>query len=100
MKTVSFFIVLAAFFGMLCTVIPYLPVRGNIDEPLHRETVSTGGLSAGHFYLKHSYEDAHTENVVTVVLADYRGFDTLGETIVVLTAGVACLLILGRRKAR
>lgn len=98
MKHVLYLIVLAAFFGVLCTVIPNMPVRGNLDEPLHRETVSTGGLVAGHFYLKHSYEDAHTENVVTVVLADYRGFDTLGETIVVFTAGVACLLILGRRK--
>lgn len=98
MKTLIYFFALAAFFGTLCTVIPNLPIRGNIDEPLHRETVSTGGLSAGHFYLKHSYEDAHTENVVTVVLADYRGFDTLGETIVVFTAGAACLLILGRRK--
>jgi multicomponent Na+:H+ antiporter subunit B len=36
---------------------------------------------------------------VTVVLADYRGFDTLGETIVVFAAGLACFLILRRRPA-
>jgi multicomponent Na+:H+ antiporter subunit B len=35
--------------------------------------------------------------MVTVTLADYRGFDTLGETLVVLTAGMACWLILRRR---
>lgn len=34
-------------------------------------------------------------NFVTAVLADYRGYDTLGETTVIFTAGLACLLILG-----
>ncbi len=33
-------------------------------------------------------------NVVTVVLASYRGYDTLGETAVIFTAGIAVLLIL------
>ncbi len=99
MKTVFQFVVLAAFFGSLCSSIPHLPIRGNVNEPLHREISATGGTVAGYHYIKHGYEDAHTENVVTVVLADYRGFDTLGETIVVFAAGAACLLILGRRKA-
>jgi multicomponent Na+:H+ antiporter subunit B len=35
--------------------------------------------------------------VVTSVLADYRGYDTLGETTVVFTAGMACILLLKRR---
>lgn len=52
-------------------------------------------------YLKESYADMHTPNVVTAVLGDYRGLDTLIETGVVLTAALACLLILGgRRNAR
>ena len=33
-------------------------------------------------------------NVVTAVLASYRGYDTLGETAVIFTAGIAVLLIL------
>ncbi|HEX7371684.1 MAG TPA: hydrogen gas-evolving membrane-bound hydrogenase subunit E, partial [Thermodesulfobacteriota bacterium] len=28
------------------------------------------------------------------VLADYRGYDTLGETTVIFTAGLSCLLLL------
>jgi multicomponent Na+:H+ antiporter subunit B len=38
---------------------------------------------------------------VTAVLADYRSFDTLGETTVIFTAGIGVLLILrGRKKPK
>jgi len=37
-------------------------------------------------------------NVITTVLASYRGYDTLGETTVILTAGVAVLILLRRRR--
>jgi len=40
------------------------------------------------------------ENVVTTVLASYRGYDTLGETTVILTAGIGVLLLLRRRNGR
>ena len=33
-------------------------------------------------------------NVVTSVLADYRGYDTLGETTVIFTAGIGVMLLL------
>jgi multicomponent Na+:H+ antiporter subunit B len=38
--------------------------------------------------------------VVTAVLASYRGFDTLGETVVIFTAGVGVIALLRRRRAR
>jgi multicomponent Na+:H+ antiporter subunit B len=38
--------------------------------------------------------------MVTAVLADYRGFDTLGEVAVIFTAAVATLLILRGRRGR
>ena len=34
-------------------------------------------------------------NIVTSVLASYRGFDTLGELTVIFTAGIGILLLLG-----
>lgn len=40
-------------------------------------------------------------NVITAVLASYRGYDTLGETVVIFTAGIGVLLLLrgpGRRR--
>lgn len=45
-------------------------------------------------YLQQSYADTLTPNVVTSVLMDYRGFDTLIETVVIFTAGIACALLL------
>lgn len=46
------------------------------------------------YYLTHSLEDTAVPNVVTSVLADYRGFDTMFETAVIFAAGMAVLLIL------
>ena len=47
------------------------------------------------YYIERSYKETGAPNFVTAVLADYRGYDTLGETTVIFTAGLACLLILG-----
>ena len=49
-------------------------------------------------YLAESDAVLHIPNVVTTVLASYRGFDTLGETIVIFTAGLGVLLLLGMKR--
>lgn len=88
----------AGFFGVLVIASLQLPPHGAVDAPMHRETSAAGTPVAGNYHIRNAYADAHTDNMVTVVLGDYRGFDTLGETIVVFTAGVAAVLILRRRK--
>ncbi len=50
-------------------------------------------------YLVQSQKDIAVPNLVTAVLASYRGYDTLGETTVIFTAGIAVLILLGRGKA-
>jgi multicomponent Na+:H+ antiporter subunit B len=45
-------------------------------------------------YIEGAVRQTATPNMVTAVLADYRGYDTLGETAVILTAGLAVMLIL------
>jgi multicomponent Na+:H+ antiporter subunit B len=47
-------------------------------------------------YIERSIEETGVPNIVTAVLADYRGYDTLFETTVIFTAGVAVLMILRR----
>jgi multicomponent Na+:H+ antiporter subunit B len=49
-------------------------------------------------YIESGESETHAPNIVTAVLADYRGYDTLGETVVIFTAGLACILILMKRK--
>jgi len=51
-------------------------------------------------YLARTIAETATPNAVTSVLADYRGYDTLLETTVVLTAGLGCWLLLAPRRNR
>lgn len=46
-------------------------------------------------YLKEGLEKTGVPNVVTAVLASYRGYDTLGEVTVIFTAGIGVILLLG-----
>lgn len=48
------------------------------------------------YYLTHVEEQTATLNIVSAILADYRSFDTFGETTVVFAAGLAVFLLLGR----
>ncbi|MBW2600357.1 MAG: hypothetical protein JRD47_00285 [Deltaproteobacteria bacterium] len=74
-------------------------IYGSLDMPKWGDPHSPAATHVSPYYLHHSIEHMATPNVVTSVLADYRGYDTLGETTVVFTAGMACLLLLkGRRK--
>lgn len=51
-------------------------------------------------YLQQAVAETGVPNVVTAVLASYRGFDTLGETAVVFTAGAGVIALLRRRAKR
>lgn len=99
MKALQFLILFGFFFSMVY-VVRDLPPRGDVESPLHREKSEVGSPVAGTHFIQNSFKDTGTDNIVTVVLADYRSFDTFGETVVVFAAGAACLLILrGRRKS-
>ena len=53
-------------------------------------------------YIEKTVEETGVPNVVTSVLASYRGYDTLGDVTVIFTAGIGVILLLGtwRRTAR
>ncbi len=68
-----------------------MPHYGDPQAPIH--------LHPSPSFVERSQGDMHgLPNVVTAVLASYRGYDTLGETTVVLTAGIAVLLILRKEQ--
>jgi len=87
-------VVLLAFAGLLLYGIGHLPERGAPDAPVNTAESVVGSPNAATYYIENAYQDAETPNMVTVTLADYRGFDTLGETTVIFAAGIACALIL------
>jgi len=77
-----------------------LPDRGDPYAPLNRDKSAAGTPNAPSYYIRNPERDADTPNMVTVILADYRGFDTMGEETVILTAGLICFLILRRERTK
>lgn len=51
-------------------------------------------------FIEESGSEVGPPNIVTSVLASYRGYDTLGETMVVFAAGIAVLSLLGLKRRR
>jgi multicomponent Na+:H+ antiporter subunit B len=67
-----------------------LPAFSDPDAPIHAHVAPR--------YLQEGPRETGVPNVVTAVLASYRGYDTLGETVVVFTAGVGVVALLRRRR--
>lgn len=67
-----------------------MPPFGSIDAPGFQHIVPE--------YIAGSRDDIQVPNIVTAILASYRGFDTLGEVAVVFAAGIGVLFLLGRRR--
>ena len=67
-----------------------MPAFGAADAPVN--------LHVAPRYLNESFGEVGLPNVVTSVLASYRGYDTLGEVTVIFTAAVAVMMLLGGRK--
>lgn len=86
---VLFFVVLLTF-GMLVYGTTDLPDFGDPEAPIHRHVAPR--------YIEKSYEETGVINFVTAVLASYRGYDTLGETTVIFTAGLAVIILLRRKR--
>lgn len=81
-------------------IVGMLLIYGTMDMPGWGDPNSPGSTHVSPYYLRNSLKDTATPNVVTSVLADYRGYDTLGETTVIFTAGMACILLLRKRRKK
>jgi len=75
-----------------------LMIYGVADMPDWGDPNSPASLHVSPRYIEKAMEETTVPNMVTAVLADYRGFDTLGEETVILTAGLVCFLLLRRRR--
>jgi len=75
-------------------------VYGTFDIPAFGDPRAPAQTHVAPQYLERSMPETGIPNVVTSVLASYRGFDTLGEVVVVFTAGIAVLLLIGGRRPK
>ena len=69
------------------------PRIGDPEAPVHGHVAP--------WYIEKTPEHMDIPNIVTAILGSYRGYDTLGEVFVVLTAGIGVLFLLsgGRRRS-
>jgi multicomponent Na+:H+ antiporter subunit B len=70
-----------------------MPRIGDPEAPVQTHPIAK-------HYIEISPTETHIPNMVTPLLASYRGFDTFGETAVVFTAGIGVLALIGRRRRR
>lgn len=66
------------------------------DMPAFGDPEAPATCYTGKLYIDLALQDVGVENIVTAILASYRGFDTLGETVVIFTAGISVALLLRR----
>ena len=71
-----------------------LLIIGSLDMPDTGDPSSPASVHVSPRYIEDGYRETAVPNMVTAVLADYRGFDTFGEVTVVFTAAIAVMLIL------
>ncbi len=89
MKTISLFVVL---------VTGAMLAYGTIDMPDFGDPQAPANHHVAPRYIEKTHEETGVINMVTSVLASYRGYDTLGETTVIFTAGISVILLLRRKR--
>ena len=67
-----------------------LPDFGDPETPVHQHVSP--------YYLENAEKDFGIPEVVTAILVGYRGYDTLGETSVIFTAGLIVMMLMEKRK--
>lgn len=77
-------------------------VYASADLPDRASTSAPANTHVSPEYIELAEEEVGVPNLVTAVLADYRSYDTLGETVVIFTAGIAVTYVLmrGRKNDR
>ncbi len=83
----AFFVVMLTG-GVLMFGVSDIPAFGDSSAPAHQYLSDR--------YINKSPQEIGIPNMVTSILASYRGYDTMGEVTVIFTAGIAVLMLLGR----
>ncbi|MDP4795417.1 MAG: DUF4040 domain-containing protein [Rhodospirillales bacterium] len=85
---------------IICTLLGAALIYGSLDMPLYGDPSAPIHHHIVPRYLNDSMAEIAVPNVVTSVLAGYRGFDTMGETFVIFTAAIGVITLIGRKRRR
>ncbi len=77
-----------------------LLIYGTLDMPGYGDPAAPIHQHVAPRYIAEAQSETTVPNVVTAVLASYRGYDTMGELTVIFTAGVGVILLLGFARKR
>lgn len=75
-----------------------LLIYGTEDFPRWGDPSQPASVHVSPRYIEKTVEETAVPNIVTAVLADYRGYDTMFETTVIFTAGIVVMMLLRRPK--
>lgn len=73
-------------------------VWGTLDLPRFADPDAPAHQHVAPRYIEESPDEVGIPNMVASILASYRGYDTLGETVVIFTAGLGLVVLLGGRR--
>ncbi len=85
---------------VVVTITGALLIYGTIDMPTFGVATAPVQQHVAPHYLQQSALEIAVPNVVTAVLASYRGFDTFGEVVVIFTAGLGVLALMGFHRSK
>ena len=85
---------------MIVCVTGALLIYGTWDMPPFGSRTGQVHQHVADRYINTSPKEVGVPNMVTSVLASYRGYDTLGETTVIMTAGIGVLILMGRGRGK
>lgn len=71
---------------------------GTMDFPAWGDPQAPASVYLSSHYIENAVKETHVPNLVTAVLGDYRGYDTMFETVVIYCAGLAVVSVLRRTR--
>lgn len=90
MKRAISLLFIVALAALLLYVVANMPPMGDPENPTATRVIPR--------YLEKAEEEIHAVNVVTGILLNYRGYDTMGEVTVIFCALATVLAVLGRER--
>lgn len=83
--------------SIICLLFILVVSLAGVDLPIYGAIDSEVQNHLSKYYIENTKTDIGIPSFVAAILASYRGYDTLGETAVILIAGISVLLLFSQK---